>query len=277
MQLIDMRKNFEKPNGSRPRSEYSSDPSSKTSAAKPPKEVLPKLSVNLYGVHAVTHAWNNPNRKIKSLYITENAAESVNLPKTEGRPLAQLVNKTQLDRALPDSVHQGVAVFAHPLDEVFLQDLLIQDKGVIVMLDQVTDPHNIGAILRSANVFGALGVVVQSRHAPELDGLISKVACGAAEYTPLVYETNLNRALTQAKDHGWFIVGMDERGTAETQDYAWPEKTLLVLGAEGKGLRHLIRENCEALVRLPTCGQIPSLNVSNAAAITLYAMTTYKG
>jgi 23S rRNA (guanosine2251-2'-O)-methyltransferase len=142
------------------------------------------------------------------------------------------------------------------------------------MLDQVTDPHNVGAILRSACAFGAGGVIMQRRHAPELTGVLVKTASGAAEHIPVAYETNLSAALDTLRENGFTAIGLDERGEKILGDAVIPAKTVLVLGAEGDGMRPKVREHCDVLARLPTQGPIASLNVSNAAAVALFAAAT---
>lgn len=243
-----------------------------------------RINISVYGMHAVQAALLNTDRKIKAIYATEQDVPDIQhildeaLEQGLGLPEVTIVEREALNRALPrDAVHQGVALDAEPLEEVFLHDIIrkanIKKKSIVVLLDQVTDPHNIGAIIRSACAFGADAIVVQSRNAPELSGLISKTASGAAEYVPLVYETNLSRAIDELKEGGFFALALDERGTsiAEAPGY---DKTLLVLGAEGPGLRPLIKDHCDLLVKLPTSGPISSLNVSNAAAISLYTIAS---
>jgi 23S rRNA (guanosine2251-2'-O)-methyltransferase len=245
----------------------------------------PLLQATLWGTHAVQEAWLNPERRIRRLYLTELMFKSfeATLQKARAlgldRPEPQIMDKKDLDQRLPSgAVHQGIAIDADPLDEVFVQDIVTatdaQDRAVVLMLDQVTDPHNVGAILRSASAFGAAGVVMQRRHSPEMTGVLGKSACGAIDHLPVAYETNLSRALEVLQKAGFFAIAMDEH--AETSLAALPGKarTVLLLGAEGTGLRQKLREQCDALVRLPTQGAIQSLNVSNAAAIALYDLAT---
>lgn len=243
---------------------------------------------NLYGFHAVREAWLNPDRTIRALYLTE-AAEAEFLPVQKkayelglNRPSATTIDKQKLDFMLPrGAVHQGIAVIADALDEISIQDFIIksktQDNTILVMLDQVTDPHNVGAILRSACAFGADGVIMQRKHAPELEGVLAKTASGAAEHIGVAYETNLSRAIEELKEEGFFVFGLDERGEREVGDImrnnqSSNHKLVLVLGAEGPGMRRLVKEHCDELVKLPTKGAISSLNVSNAAAVALYAL-----
>lgn len=245
-----------------------------------PHKKAPRLNIDLFGTHAVRAAWDNPSRFIHALFITDAALKDFPLTSpAKKRPAPTIIAKDDLDRALPlGTVHQGIALSCQPLEELGVQDLLISGtrapRSLLLMLDQVTDPHNVGAILRSACAFGAGGVIMQSRHAPELqNGILAKTACGAVEHVPVAYETNLSRALESLKDAGYFIIGLDERGE-DISTLRAPEKAVLVLGAEGAGLRRLVKENCDVLARLPMTGPMPSINVSNAAAVALYALGT---
>ena len=236
----------------------------------------PKLKIDLFGVHAAVAAWQNPKRHIHALYITDEALKGFDLRSPAKRPAPTIVSKEELERALPQgTVHQGIALCAQDLEELDVQDSIIQEekkeKSVFLMLDQVTDPHNVGAILRSACAFGAAGMILQRKHAPGLTGILAKTACGAVEHVPVAYETNLTRALEKLQDAGYFAIGLDERGEdiAALPEYS---KAVLVLGAEGPGLRRLVREQCDALACLPMRGPMPSINVSNAAAVALYAL-----
>lgn len=247
---------------------------------------MPKIHIDLFGLHAVREAWLNPARRIDALYCTQNAAEAfeeiLNMADDQGldRPHPTIVERETLDRVLPrDAVHQGIALSCDPLDEISVSDILIKtqdaDKSVIVLLDQVTDPHNIGAIMRSAAAFGADAVVLQRMHAPEITGTLAKSACGAVEHVPLCFETNLSRTLEALKRAGYTVIGLDEDGRTLLQDYKADEKMVIVLGAEGDGMRRLIRENCDIILRLPTGGPIGTLNVSNAAAVSLFALSPH--
>lgn len=244
-----------------------------------------RLRLSLFGVHAVREAILNPERVIHAIYITEQLEEDIYIILEQAqangltRPEPQVLAREALDRALPrGTVHQGIACDAAPLEEVYLPDLLrkaeIKDRSVLVLLDQVTDPHNLGAIMRSACAFGADGIIVQSRHAPELTGIVAKTASGAVEHLPVVYETNLARSIETLKEAGFFALALDERGEKTLPEAPRYDRTLLILGAEGPGLRPLIRQHCDLLLKLPTPGEFTSLNVSNAAAVALYAVIT---
>ena len=250
-----------------------------TSPAGPRKQQAPKprLKIDLFGMHAVQAAWRNPQRFIHALYITDSALKDFDLAPDLKRPKPTLISREELDRALPvGSVHQGIALSCQPLDEISVEDLIIQsshtEKSTLVMLDQVTDPHNVGAILRTACAFGANGLILQKKHAPEPKGILAKTACGALEHVPLAYETNLTRTLEKLQEAGFTVIGLDERGDEEVLNTYKSHKTVLVLGAEGPGLRRLVKEQCNLLARLPMHGPMPSINVSNAAAIALYAL-----
>lgn len=226
----------------------------------------------LWGLHAVTAALANPARRVQRLAATTEGAEKLRRV-TQATP--EIVDRQSIDRLLPPgAVHQGVALLADPLDQPGLDDIIAgaDDTATLVILDQVTDPHNIGAVLRSAAAFGAAGVVQPEHGAPRATGIVAKAASGALEEVPLVTVTNLARALDRLKIAGFWRIGLDS-AAAETLAAAAPSgRIALILGAEGKGLRRLTRERCDLLVRLPTRPPINSLNVSNAAAIAMYEL-----
>lgn len=237
---------------------------------------------NLYGFHACREAWLNRERAVHALYVTTQAEKGFAEALTQAekrnisRPTPITIEKQALEKMLPrGSVHQGIAINAAPLEVLDLQDLVIKSHGqarsVLVILDQVTDPHNVGAILRSASAFGMDGVLMQKKHAPTLDGVLAKTACGAVEHIPVAQATNLSRAIEGLKEDGFFVLGLDERGE-DALHKANHDKIALVLGSEGAGIRPLIKAHCDALVSLPTQGAIASLNVSNAAAVSFYAL-----
>ncbi len=175
-------------------------------------------------------------------------------------------------------MHQGLALEAKPLAESDLDDLIAAIPAnnapqIVLLLDQVTDPHNVGAILRSAAAFAALAVIVPEHGAPPVTGALAKAASGALETVPLVRVVNLARTLERLKEAGFWCVGLDSDAADSLADLALPQRIGLVLGAEGAGLRRLVREQCDYLAKLPTRGALHSLNVSNAAAVALYALT----
>ncbi len=245
----------------------------------------------LYGIHACAEALKNDDRRVHAIYVSDriwNGDRRNKIPglmhdlKDLGRldhlPAPQIVEKKELDSKMPrGAVHQGIAIDVSAEEEVFLSDLIIKskmrDKSLLVMLDQVTDPHNIGAILRSAAAFGALGVIAQSRHTPDVTATMAKIACGAVEHVPIAQVTNLSRALEELRAEGFACIGLDEHTDKTLSEVKTAPKTVIVLGAEGKGLRPKVAETCTDIVKLPTQPPIASLNVSNAAAIALYALS----
>lgn len=229
--------------------------------------------LRLFGLHPVEAALRNPARKLNRLLLTENAERR--LIEAMG-PLPCKVEATtprDLDRILgADAVHQGAMLETEDLSEPEFAALAENAEGrPLLVLDQVTDPHNVGAILRSAAVFGAAGLVMTRRHSPPLNGVLAKSASGALELVPVALVQNLSRAMDELKDAGFTLIGLD--GTAEicVEDTDWTSRPVaLVMGAEGKGLRELTQKNCDVLARITTDGPIASLNVSNAAAVALH-------
>jgi 23S rRNA (guanosine2251-2'-O)-methyltransferase len=188
-----------------------------------------------------------------------------------------LADVADLGRLVPgDAPHQGVVVEVEPLEEAWLDDLLTgaPERAVLLVLDQVTDPHNVGAILRSAAAFGAIGIVTQDRHSPPESGALAKAASGALETVPWARTVNLARALDDIAEAGFWRIGLAGDAPMDLKDALGPKRVALVLGAEGPGLRPNTREHCDALARLPISSGVESLNVSNAAAVALYAAST---
>jgi len=237
-----------------------------------PRHTASDGRVQLYGVHAVEAALRNAGRPVLRLLMTENAENRLVEAVSARHAAPERVSPRDLDRMLgADTVHQGVLLETEPLDEPDIFTLAARaDAGPVIVLDQVTDPHNVGAILRSAAVFGAAGLVMTRRHSPPLDGALAKSASGALELVPIALVQNLARAIAELKEHGCSVLGLD--GTAEglIEDEPLTDRIALVLGAEGRGLRELTRTSCDRLVRIATSGPIASLNVSNAAAISLH-------
>ena len=225
----------------------------------------------LWGRHAVAAALDNPQRKVLRAWATRDAVQYMQFPKDVAVTLAEAPD---LGRLVPsDAPHQGVVIEVEPLDDVWLDGLLgdAPEGAVLLVLDQVTDPHNVGAILRSAAAFGAIGIVTQDRHAPPESGVIAKAASGALERVPWARVVNLARALDEIGEAGFWRIGLAGDAELQLKDALGPPKVALVLGAEGPGMRHNTREHCDALARLPISDAIESLNVSNAAAVALYA------
>ncbi|MGL4240955.1 MAG: TrmH family RNA methyltransferase [Beijerinckiaceae bacterium] len=226
----------------------------------------------LYGIHTVVEALRNGNRRFVKLVGTENGIARLreDVPELPTEP--EIAAIEDISRQLPkDAVHQGVLLIAEPLPAMPLSDA--PQDGVLVALDQVTDPHNVGAILRSAAAFAVSAVIVTGRHSPEVTGVLAKAASGALEHVPFIEVRNLAKALEELGERGYLRVGLDSDGDAEIGEVAVRRPLCLVLGAEGKGLRPVTRDACDVVARLPMPGAIRSLNVSNAGAIALYAVT----
>ena len=225
----------------------------------------------LYGYHTVLAALKNPAREKIRLLLTENARQ-----KLEGIDIScpvELATVQELQRKLgPEAVHQGIALQCRPLETLPLEAV---EADIYVFLDQITDPHNIGAILRSAAAFGVGAVVTATRHAPQETAVMAKSASGALDLVPMIEVPNLNQALLTLKKQGVEILGFDSEGALNFKNYEKQRdrKLAIVLGAEGKGIRHKTREHCNAILKVPTRSDLASLNVSNAAAIIFYSLT----
>ena len=232
--------------------------------------------VILYGWHTVSAALANPARRILKLYLTENAARRIEDEGLDTKVAPEIVRPSVIDQRLgPDAVHQGILAEAEPLDDPDLDTLPLE--GVVLVLDQITDPHNVGAIMRSAAAFAAKAIITTARHSPEATGVLAKSASGALELVPVITVQNLARALTMLNDRGFQTVGLDSAGDITIDQANLHGPLALVLGAEGKGLRQLTRETCSVVARLDMPGEIKSLNVSNAAALALYIGTSKLG
>jgi 23S rRNA (guanosine2251-2'-O)-methyltransferase len=232
-------------------------------------------AVRLWGHHAVEAALLNPERRHRKLWATREAvaALSGDLPADFPVEWAQASDLARL--VARDAPHQGLVLECDPLPDIFLEDVLSGDaKCPVLVLDQVTDPHNLGAILRSAAAFDAAAVVTQDRHAPPESGTVAKSASGALEIVPWVRVVNLSRALDQLGEAGYWRIALDGEAEATLAEVLPAGPVALVLGAEGEGLRHNVSQHCDASARLPIGAAMESLNVSNAAAIALYAVAT---
>ena len=225
-----------------------------------------------WGRHPVTAALANPDRVVRKIWGTREALASLDIPSTLPVVYAEAPD---LGRLVPaDAPHQGLVAEVEPLEDSWLADLLIagkDDQRPLVVLDQVTDPHNVGAILRSAAAFDALGIVTQDRHAPPESGTVARAASGALETVPWVRVVNLARALEEIAEAGFWRIGLTGDADTDLREALGPQRVALVLGAEGPGMRQNTREHCDALARLPIGEGMESLNVSNAAAVALYA------
>jgi 23S rRNA (guanosine2251-2'-O)-methyltransferase len=236
---------------------------------KPPKPTFEDGVAILYGWHPVVAALANPARRVHKLLATENAARRL---ADAGHALGVTPEVVRPDviaaRLSPDAVHQGLLIEADPLASPDLEDLAAE--GIVLVLDQITDPHNVGAILRSAAAFGVAAAITTARHSPEATGVLAKSASGALEHVPIVTVQNLARALAELKERAFLTVGLDSEGESDLSGCTLRLPLALVLGAEGKGLRQLTRQTCDIRARLDLPGAIKSLNVSNAAAVALY-------
>ncbi|AEH89069.1 TrmH family RNA methyltransferase [Mesorhizobium opportunistum] len=241
----------------------------------PPGENAGDGLVRLYGLHTVRAALDNPRRRIKKMLVTRNAAERLEIADLAALPFsAELVEPRDIDKITgSDAVHQGVLIEAEPLKPKRLDAL--GDTKLVLVLDQVTDPHNVGAILRSAVAFGAGALITTARHSPQESGVLAKSASGALEHIDQIEVKNLADALGQLHEAGFQTIGLDSDGPAELETSFAGDRVALVLGAEGKGLRQKTRETVTTLARLDMPGAIRSLNVSNAAAVSLYAARAF--
>ncbi|AYD00746.1 23S rRNA (guanosine(2251)-2'-O)-methyltransferase RlmB [Neorhizobium sp. NCHU2750] len=227
--------------------------------------------VYLYGLHTVRAALDNPERKLIKLSVTQNAFVRLDIGESTALPFpVEFVSPQDIDKVLgPEAIHQGVMLETRPLPVRRLEAL--KESPLLLVLDQVTDPHNVGAIMRSAVAFGAGAVITTQRHSPTESGVLAKSASGALELIPYIQITNLADALGELHKLGFRTIGLDSEGPAPIEDTLSGERIALVLGSEGKGIRQKTRETVSALARLDMPGAIKSLNVSNAAAIALYA------
>lgn len=235
----------------------------------------PASRPRFYGRHAVLAALDNPDRNVRKLWGTREALSALDLPSTLQITFADAAD---LGRLVPgDAPHQGLVAEVDPLEDVWLGDLLESgrdDRRPLLVLDQVTDPHNVGAILRSAAAFDALGIVTQDRHAPPESGVVARAASGALETVPWVRVVNLARALDEIAEAGFWRVGLTGHADATLGETIGTARIALVLGAEGEGMRQNTEAHCDQLAKLPISEKVESLNVSNAAAISLYVIAT---
>lgn len=229
-----------------------------------------------WGRHAVSAALANPERTILKIWVTrETAATFGGFPATIPTSFAEV---TDLARLVPqDAPHQGIVIEVEPLDDIWLGDLLERGQGnsrPLVILDQVTDPHNVGAVMRSAAAFDALGIITQDRHAPPESGALARSASGALEFMPWVRVVNLARSLDEIGEAGFWRIGLTGTGRRTFAEAIGTARVALVLGAEGEGMRQNTEAHCDELAKLPISPNVESLNISNAAAIALYALAT---
>lgn len=234
----------------------------------------------LYGRHPVVAAINNPKRQINAILVTaENADEVKKLCISTNRNtgLVKVVERKEIDKILPqDAVHQGMIAQVKELECYDITDICNmsenKEKCFVLILDQVTDPQNIGAIIRSCVAFDALALIIQDKNSPAESGAMAKASAGMIEHLPIARVTNLSRAIEELKKCGFWTVGMDGYATDNIDKINKNGKTAIIMGSEGKGMRRLIEESCDITVRLPISEKVESLNVATAAAITLYEM-----
>ncbi|MGE3642455.1 MAG: 23S rRNA (guanosine(2251)-2'-O)-methyltransferase RlmB [Beijerinckiaceae bacterium] len=229
----------------------------------------------IWGYHPVLEALRSSRRRFGQMYATTAAAERLQAEITARKLTPDIVQPAELDRILPaGAVHQGLALRVEPLPQPDLSEL--PADGFVLVLDQITDPHNLGAIIRTAAAFAVSAIVLTERNAPPLAGVVAKSASGGLEHVPVIAVVNLARAMEELGSLGYWRIGLDSDGEASLDDMALTRPLALVLGAEGKGLRRLTRENCDAMARLDMPGAIKSLNVSNAcaAALTMVRLRT---
>ncbi|AKQ42056.1 rRNA methyltransferase [Aurantiacibacter atlanticus] len=234
--------------------------------------------VRLWGRHAVEAALKNPGRSHRKLWATREGIDSLDGELPEHFPL-EYAEVTDLARMVArDAPHQGLVLECDPLEDILLAEVMDVDATrPILVLDQVTDPHNVGALLRSAAAFNAAAIVTQDRHAPPESGVVAKSASGALETVPWVRVVNLARALEEMAEAGYWRLGLAGEAEADFADALPAGPIAVVLGAEGEGMRHNVAQHCDALARLPISAVMESLNVSNAGAIALYAIATRSG
>lgn len=251
-------------------------PRAPSKAGAPFRPAAPDL-VTLYGAHPVRAALTARKRKLLALYATETALPRISELAQAAGLEPRLVDARDLERRLgAEAVHQGLMLEARPLPEADISDI-VSDSGIVLALDQITDPHNVGAILRTACAFNVDAVIVTERHSPEFSGVLAKAASGALELVTIVSVVNLARALDDFAARGYARIGLDSDGAESLARVALTKPMVLALGAEGQGLRRLTRERCDAVARLDLPGPIKSLNVSNACAAALSVVTTRLG
>jgi 23S rRNA (guanosine2251-2'-O)-methyltransferase len=235
----------------------------------------------LHGLHPVAAALANPARRLRRLLLTPEAEATLaaRLPQP-WRIAAERVERGRFGTFLPeDAVHQGAALLVEPLAVLSLERVLAHDNGPILVLDQVTDPRNVGAILRSAAAFGAAAILMQDRHAPPETGTLARAASGALELVPVLRVVNIARGIDELKAAGCWVIGLDGAAPvtlAQAASGLSGRRPALVLGAEGDGMRRLTREHCDELARLPIAPAMESLNVSAAAAVALYELVRHQ-
>lgn len=229
----------------------------------------------IWGKHTVESLVQEGRREVVDVLLTAKARK---LWSSSVLPKHKIVEVKELDKLLgPDAVHQGVAAQIKTYNEACWEDFItVPGRQCWVALDQVTDPHNVGAILRSSAVFGLRGMILPKNNAPKESGVMAKAASGAIDLIPRCYVTNLQRTIADFKKEGFWVVGLAEEGVEELSGFQWPEKTLLIMGSEGSGMRSLVKESCDYIVKISSSSTFSTLNVSNAAAVCFYAWNAEK-
>lgn len=237
--------------------------------------VAPSNRPRFWGRHAVIAALANPERTVRRIWGTREALTALDLPPVLPVTFADVAD---LGRMVPqDAPHQGLVAEVEPLADIWLAELLergLNDQRPLIVLDQVTDPHNVGAVLRSAAAFDALGLVTQDRHAPPESGALARSASGALELVPWVRVVNLARALDEIAEAGFWRIGLTGHASQTLAQAMGSAKVALIFGSEGEGMRQNTEAHCDQLAKLPISPRVESLNISNAAAIALYAEAT---
>ena len=238
---------------------------------------FPDSGLILYGRHPVMSALANPRRRISKLLCTAETAAELKTPAAQRGISPVVVDRKELDKILPrEAVHQGFALYCAPLPDCSLEEICAMadaaGKCHVLILDQVTDPQNIGAIIRSCVAFNTLALIMQDKNSPTETGAMAKASAGTIEHLPICRVTNLSRAVKQLQEAGFWTVGMDGYAETTIDKMNKTGKTVIIMGSEGKGMRRLVEEACDSTVCLPISGKVESLNVSTAAAIVLYEM-----
>lgn len=230
----------------------------------------------IWGMHAFREAWLNPKRRVTEVWLTSNAAreleDTLNSPHVK-RPEPKIMDADRFKSIMRDGdVHQGAVLWSEPLPQPNIEDWLAGEPKKAIILDQVTDPHNVGAIMRSASAFGFDAVIMQDRHAPPMTGTLAKIASGAVDHIALISVVNITRAIDMLKEDGFFALGLAEEESVSFAALPTYDKVALVMGAEGDGVRTGVRKACDICVALPTQGAIRSLNVSAAASAAMMGL-----
>lgn len=229
-------------------------------------------------MHPVRMALQNSERKVQRVMASLNASKRIEDVLGKHRKLLEQVKPEEISKLVgKDSVHQGVAALVEPVPEIGVADFIDETDGkekcIVVAFDQVSDPHNIGAVIRSAAAFGADAVLLTDRNTPEQTATLAKSSAGTVELVKIIRESNLANALTKLKKSGFFCAGLAGEGSIPLSEFDSPNKLVLIMGSEGEGLRRLTADTCDYLIKIPTSDKVESLNVSNAAAIALYEIS----